>query len=46
MFLPAILVTACASSSLAFLMMYPEYKLIKLGDNIVLMYSFPNFVAS
>ena len=33
-FLPAILIPACASSSLAFLMMYSAYKLNKQGDNI------------
>ena len=33
-FLPAILIPACASSSLAFLMMYLTYKLHKQGDNI------------
>ena len=33
-FLPAILITACASSSPAFLMMYSAYKLNKQGDNI------------
>ena len=33
-FLPAILIPACASSSLAFHMMYPAYKLNKQGDNI------------
>ena len=33
-FLPAILIPACASSSLAFCMMYPAYKLNKQGDNI------------
>ena len=33
-FLPAILIPACASSSLAFLMMYAAYKLNKQGDNI------------
>ena len=33
-FLPAILILACASSSLAFLMMYSAYKLNKQGDNI------------
>ena len=33
-FLPAILIQACASSSLAFLMMYSTYKLNKQGDNI------------
>src|SRR5574338_105593 len=38
-FLPAILIPACASSSPAFLMMYSAYKLNKQGDNIALMYS-------
>ena len=33
-FLPAILIPACASSSLAFYMMYSAYKLNKQGDNI------------
>ena len=33
-FLLAILIPACASSSPAFLMMYSAYKLSKLGDNI------------
>ena len=33
-FLPAILIPACASSSLAFLMMYSAYKFIKQGSNI------------
>ena len=33
-FLPAILIPACASSSPVFLMMYPAYKLNKQGDNI------------
>ena len=33
-FLPAILIPACASSSLAFRMMYSAYKLNKQGDNI------------
>ena len=33
-FLPAILVPACASSSPTFLMMYSAYKLNKQGDNI------------
>ena len=33
-FLPAILIPACVSSSPAFLMMYSAYKLNKLGDNI------------
>ena len=35
-FLPAILIPACASSSLAFRMMYSAYKLNKQGDNIQL----------
>src|SRR5574340_1279764 len=33
-FLLAILIPACASSSLAFCMMYSAYKLSKQGDNI------------
>ena len=33
-FYPAILIPACASSSLAFLIVYSEYKLNKQGDNI------------
>ena len=33
-FLPAILISACASSSPAFHMMYSSYKLNKQGDNI------------
>ena len=33
-FLPAVLIPACASSSLGFLMMYSAYKLNKQGDNI------------
>ena len=33
-FLPAIFITACASYSLAFHMMYSAYKLNKQGDNI------------
>ena len=33
-FLPAILIPACASPSLAFCMMYSAYKLNKQGDNI------------
>ena len=33
-FLPAILISACASSSPAFLMMYSAYRLNKQGDNI------------
>ena len=36
---PAILIPACASSSLAFWMMYSAYKLNKLGDNIQLWYT-------
>ena len=35
-FLPAILIPACASSSPTFLMMYSAYKLNKQGDNIQL----------
>ena len=44
MFLPAILIPACASSSLAFCMIYSAQKLNKQGENIytALMYSFPN----
>ena len=34
MFLPEILIPVCASSSLAFLMMYSAKKLNKQGDNI------------
>ena len=34
LFLPAILIPTCASSSLAFRMMYSTYKLNKQGDNI------------
>ena len=33
-FLPTILIPACASCSSAFYMMYPTYKLNKQGDNI------------
>ena len=33
-FLPAILIPACVSSSPVFLMMYPAYKLNKQSDNI------------
>ena len=33
LFLPAILIPACVSSSPAFLMMYSAYKLNKQGDN-------------
>ena len=40
-FLPAILIPACASSSPTFHMMYSAYKLNEQGDNRVLMYSFP-----
>ena len=40
-FLLAILIPACASSSLGFLMMYSAYKLNKQGDT-ALMYPFPN----
>ena len=39
-FLPAILIPDCASSSPAFLMMYSAYKLNKQGDNIQPWYSF------
>ena len=35
-FLPAVLIPACASSSPVFLMMYSAYKLNKQGDNIQL----------
>ena len=38
---PSILIPACASSSLGFLMMYSAYKLNKQGDT-ALMYPFPN----
>ena len=47
-FLPTILIPAYASSSLAFCMIYAEYKLNKQGDNTclyvhtALTYSFPN----
>ena len=34
LFLPAILIPACASSSLAFCMMYSAFKLNEQGDNI------------
>ena len=40
-FLPAILIPACASSSLAFLMMYSACKLNKQGDNISFSYLEP-----
>ena len=39
-FLPTILIPACASCSPAFHVMYSAYKLNKQGDNIVLTYSF------
>ena len=43
MFLPAILIPACASSSGAFHMMYSAHKLNKQGDNIqAFTYSFPD----
>ena len=41
-FLPTILIPACASSSPAFLMMYSAYKLNKQGQYTALTYSFPN----
>ena len=41
-FLPAILIPACASSSPVFLVMYSAYKLNKQGDKIPLKYSFPH----
>ena len=40
-FLLAILIPVCASSSLAFHVMYSAYKLNKHGDNIQPIYSFP-----
>ena len=43
-FLSAVLIPACDSSSPAFSMMYSAYKLNKQGDQyIALLYSFPNF---
>ena len=39
--LPAILIPACASSSLVFYMMYSAYRLNKQGGNIALTCSFP-----
>src|SRR5574340_1192746 len=39
-FLPAILIPICASSSLTFHMMYSAYKLNKQGDNIQPCYLF------
>ena len=45
MFLLAIFISACTSSSLAFHIMYSVYKLNKPGDNITpLIYSHPNLV--
>ena len=41
-FLLAILILACTSSSLGFHMIYSACKLNKQGDNTTLMYSFPN----
>ena len=41
-FLLAVLIPACASSSLAFHIIYSAYKLNKQDDNVALMYSFPN----
>ena len=41
-FLPAILITSCASSSLAFHIMYSAFKLNKQDDNTAFLYSFPN----
>ena len=42
-FLPAVLIPACASSSPAFRVMYSAYKLNNQGDQYTtLMYSFPN----
>ena len=38
-FLPAILIPACASFRLAFHMMYSAYKLNKQGDNIQLLHT-------
>ena len=43
LFFLAILILACASSSLTFRIMCSAYKLNKQGNNIALMYSFPNF---
>ena len=46
-FLPAMLIPACESSSLEFHMMYSAYKLNKQGDNIQLWHtSFPIFYQS
>ena len=41
-FLPAILIPACASSIPTFFLMYFAYKLNKQGNDTALMYSFPN----
>ena len=41
-FLPALLIPACNSSSLAFHMMYPAYKLNKQSNSSALTYSFPD----
>ena len=41
-FLPATLIPACASSSLAFHMMYSAYKWNKHWQNTILTYYFPN----
>ena len=41
-FLVAFLISVCASSSPAFLMVYSEYKLNKQFDDTALTYSFPN----
>ena len=42
MFLPAILIPSCASSSLAFHLMYSAYKLNKQDNNTAFAYSLPN----
>ena len=39
-FLPTSLIPACASSSLAFLMMYSGYKLNKQGDSIPYLFNY------
>ena len=43
MFLPEILIPACASSSLEFHVMYSAYKLNNQGDHVQPWPSFPNF---
>ena len=43
MFLPEILIPACASSSLEFHVMYSAYKLNNQGDYVQPWHSFPNF---